>query len=146
MRHAGDGLQLRNTRVTDIRQLPGGEWEVARVFGPPKADRKRMAIDLSGLFKSDDHRVRIHIGQSYYSTWILDRVMLDDSPQVPYTMTEVAAVEADLHFKGNLTKRGPDSDGDGAGDRPPHDDHRDNDGDGIPDDEDDDDDDARVGP
>ncbi|MHB8810859.1 MAG: hypothetical protein ACYC9M_12735 [Desulfobulbaceae bacterium] len=40
-----------------------GQWVKVKSFGQPSGDMERMAIDLSGLFVSDDHRVRVHTGR-----------------------------------------------------------------------------------
>jgi hypothetical protein len=64
---------------------------------------KRMLIDLSGLFKSSDRRIRLHTGRYSRVSWRIDRVMIDDSPPVALTTSELRADYADLHFRGKAT-------------------------------------------
>jgi hypothetical protein len=64
---------------------------------------KRMLIDLSGLFKSNDRRIRLHTGRYSRVSWRIDRVMIDDSPPVALTTSEIPADYADLHYRGKAT-------------------------------------------
>ncbi len=77
-----------------------GEWVKVKSFGVPAGDMKRMVIDISNLFLSDDHRIRVHTGADSGLAWRIDRLMLDDSAPVALTVREVSADYADLHHKG----------------------------------------------
>ena len=77
-----------------------GEWVKVKSFGVPAGDMKRMVIDISNVFLSDDHRIRVHTGADSGLAWRIDRLMLDDSASVPFTVREVSADYADLHHRG----------------------------------------------
>ncbi|MBW2262101.1 MAG: fibronectin type III domain-containing protein, partial [Deltaproteobacteria bacterium] len=77
-----------------------GKWVKARSFGNPAGDTKTMAIDLSGLFPTDDHRIRIDMGTVHAIRWAMDRVLVDDSPPVPVVVSVVEANFASLYHAG----------------------------------------------
>jgi len=80
-----------------------GQWIKVKSFGEPSGDMKRMAIDLSGLFIGDDHRIRLNTGRDSGMAWRIDRVMIDDSQPVELTISEISADYADLHHRGKAT-------------------------------------------
>jgi len=79
-----------------------GTWVKAKSFGEPAGDLKRMVIDIADIFRSDDHRIRLHRGMRKEARWLIDRIMLDDSAPVPVKSRETSAIKADLLHGGNL--------------------------------------------
>jgi predicted CxxxxCH...CXXCH cytochrome family protein len=101
------GASYRTTEATVqpyIEVVDGnGQWVKVRSFGVPAGDMKRMVIDISGMFLSNDHRVRIHAGLESGMVWRIDKLMIDDSPPAALTINEINADYADLHQKGRVT-------------------------------------------
>ena len=77
-----------------------GRWRKARSFGNPAGDTKTMVVDLSDLFLSDDHRVRVDMGTVHAIRWAMDRVLMDDSPPAPVVASAVEASVATLGHAG----------------------------------------------
>ena len=105
-----DGWQDINSKIylSSIQIQPyielvdqNGQWVKVRSFGMPAGDLKAMIVDLSGLFRSSDHRVRLHLGIKKAQVWVFDRIRLDDSAPVPVTMQQLQATSADLQFGGH---------------------------------------------
>lgn len=87
----------------DVVDESGG-WVKAREFGFPSGDLKPMSISLAGLFRSSDHRIRMHLGRAPNSRWVLDRVRLDTStPVAADLVTTLSPAQADLRERGALT-------------------------------------------
>ncbi len=61
---------------------------------------KRMVVDLSGLFLSSDHRIRLNTGRDSGLAWRIDKISIDDSAPVSVTINEISADSADLHHRG----------------------------------------------
>ena len=80
-----------------------GQWVKVKSFGEPAGDMKRMVIDLSGMFLSNDHRIRLNTGRDSGIAWRIDKVMIDDSPPVELTTSEINAGYADLHYRGRAS-------------------------------------------
>ncbi len=78
------------------------KWVKARSFGNPAGDMKTMAVALSGLVRSDDHRIRIHMGSVHAIRWVIDRIALDDSAPVDVTVKRVRATSAVLSHGGRV--------------------------------------------
>ena len=78
----------------------GGNWVAVKSFGEPAGDMKSMVIDLSGLFLSSDHRIRLNTGRDSGLAWRIDRILIDDSIPVPVIISEINANSADLHYRG----------------------------------------------
>jgi hypothetical protein len=78
-----------------------GAWVKVKTFGMPMGDLKTMVVDLSNLFLSSDHRIRLHLGIKKAQVWVFDRIRLDDSAPVSVTVQELQASSADLQFGGN---------------------------------------------
>ncbi|MDH3392577.1 MAG: CxxxxCH/CxxCH domain-containing protein, partial [Desulfobulbaceae bacterium] len=78
-----------------------GNWVKVRSFGTPSGDLKTMVVDLSNLFLSDDHRIRIYMGIRPSSRWVIDRVRLDQSAPVAVAVQELQAISAELQFGGD---------------------------------------------
>jgi uncharacterized delta-60 repeat protein len=77
-----------------------GAWVKVKTFGMPAGDMKRMVVDLSNLFLSADHRIKINLGVRKTTLWVIDRVRLDDSAPVTVTTQELTASAADLQQGG----------------------------------------------
>ena len=82
-----------------------GKWETVRNIGFISGDKKTMVVDLAGSFKTEDHRVRIFVGEKD-RRFVLDRVRLDQSPPVKLKTTYVSASYADLYFRGPANQVG----------------------------------------
>ena len=82
-----------------------GQWETVRNIGFISGDKKTMVVDMSGAFKTGDHRVRIFIGERDRRV-VLDRVRMDQSPPVTLKTTYVTASYANLHFRGPARQAG----------------------------------------
>ncbi len=78
-----------------------GAWVKVKSFGMPMGDLKTMIVDLSGLFLSSDHRVRVHLGIKKAQVWVIDRIRLDDSAPVSVTVQELPASSANLQVGGH---------------------------------------------
>jgi hypothetical protein len=77
-----------------------GAWVNVKTIGMPAGDMKKMVIDLSNLFLSSDHRIRVNLGVRKTTLWVIDRIRLDDSAPVAYTTQELSASSADLQSGG----------------------------------------------
>ena len=75
-----------------------GHWQVARPFmGFPGGRTKTIAVDLSGLFSTGDHRLRIVTNMEFY--W--DAVFFTDGEEpAALRVTRLPAAAADLHYRG----------------------------------------------
>lgn len=105
-----DGWQDINSKIylSTIQIQPyvelvdqNGQWVKVRNFGMPAGDLKAMVVDLSNLFLSSDHRIRLHLGIKKAQVWVFDRIRLDDSAPVPVKMQQLQATSADLQFGGH---------------------------------------------
>lgn len=75
-----------------------GGWREARPFmGFPGGKTKTIAIDLSGLFETDDRRVRIVTSAEIY--WDSAFVTANEPPG-EYQLETLPLVSADLHYRG----------------------------------------------
>ncbi len=75
-----------------------GVWQkVIPYMGFPGGKTKTIVVDLAGKFLCDDHRVRIDTSMEIY--W--DEIFCTSGEQPgEYTLTPLAPVAADLHFRG----------------------------------------------
>lgn len=75
-----------------------GEWEKADVnLSFPMGKDKMVIADLSGIFLSNDHRIRIRTNMEIY--W--DEIFFSDCrPNAPVVSTVMNPVKADLHYRG----------------------------------------------
>lgn len=78
-----------------------GNWVKVKSFGTPAGDLKTMVVDLSNIFLSNDHRIRLYTGLRQKSRWLIDRIRLDQSAPVNVDVHEIFAENADLQFAGN---------------------------------------------
>ncbi|MSR59498.1 MAG: hypothetical protein EXS05_17960 [Planctomycetaceae bacterium] len=75
-----------------------GEWREVRPFmGFPGGKTKTIAVDLSGVFLTDDYRVRIVTNWEFY--WDHAFFSVDEQP-APLQMTTLPVAAADLHYRG----------------------------------------------
>lgn len=81
-----------------------GNWVKVKSFGTPAGDLKTMVVDLSNLFISQDHRIRIHVGVRTASRWLADRVRLDDSAPVAVSVRELQHSAGTLHEEGRAVR------------------------------------------
>jgi hypothetical protein len=84
-----------------------GEWQ--RVsdeehFGLPQAAPRTMVLDITDWFKTNDYRMRIN---NWYKIHI-DYIAIDTSEDEEVSVTELAPVSADLHWKGVSVQTAPD--------------------------------------
>jgi hypothetical protein len=77
-----------------------GAWVKARPLGFVSGDFKRMAVDISNAFATDDHRIRVHTGITASMRWVIDRIALDESIPAPMTAQEMILLSASLGFEG----------------------------------------------
>lgn len=105
-----DGWQDINSKIylSTIQIQPyielvdqNGQWVKVRAFGMPAGDLKAMVVDLSNLFLSSDHRIRLHMGIKKAQVWVFDRIRLDDSAPVSVSMQQLQATSAELQFGGH---------------------------------------------
>lgn len=75
-----------------------GEWREVRPFmGFPGGKTKTIAVDLSGVFPTDDFRVRIVTNWEFYWDHAFFSV---DEDIAPLQMTTLNVTAADLHYRG----------------------------------------------
>ncbi len=75
-----------------------GQWVEALPFmGFPGGKTKTIAVDMSGLFPTADHRLQIRTTMQIYWDWAAFTV--DETP-AETLVTELPLVSADLHYRG----------------------------------------------
>jgi hypothetical protein len=75
-----------------------GNWQVVRPFmGFPGGKTKTIAVDLSGVFLTDDYRVRIVTNLEL--CWDAAFFAVDEEP-APFDLVRLPVASADLHFRG----------------------------------------------
>ncbi len=78
-----------------------GKWvEAIPYAGFPGGKTKTIAIDLSGKFKSNDHRVRIVTNMELSWDEVFWTSGNEKSEMQDYRLTKLELVKADLHFRG----------------------------------------------
>ena len=75
-----------------------GEWEtVITNLGFPMGKDKTCVTELTGIFLSDDHRIRIRTNMEIY--W--DQIFFSEEvPGSPAVLTVLSPADADLHYRG----------------------------------------------
>jgi len=95
--------------VAPFLQVPDqrGKWQtVAENMGFPMGKNKIVAVDLTGKFLSDDHRVRIRTNMEIY--W--DHVFFSTGePEIPLRQTMLQPLSANIHYRGfsRMYRKGP---------------------------------------
>ncbi len=75
-----------------------GNWQVVRPFmGFPGGRTKTIAVDLSGVFLTDDYRVRILTNMEF--CWDAAFFSVDEAPTA-LALTKLPVAAADLHYRG----------------------------------------------
>ncbi|MBS0262280.1 MAG: VCBS repeat-containing protein [Planctomycetes bacterium] len=75
-----------------------GQWQVVRPFmGFPGGRTKTIAVDLTGLFREGDYRLRIATNLEFL--WDAAFFTVDEEP-VPVQITRLSVTSADLHYRG----------------------------------------------
>jgi predicted CXXCH cytochrome family protein len=103
-----EGKALSTAGVRQKVEIIGGDGQWTALHGtwPKPAEFARpYLLDLTGVFPTDDHRVRLTFLLKTY----IDSVLLETGPASAYTATEVPLASADLHGHGMDAKS---SDGD----------------------------------
>lgn len=76
----------------------GGEWREALPYmGFPGGKTKTIAVDLSGVFLTEDYRVRIATNMEIY--WDEAFITVDETP-AEVRQTPLRLVDANLHYRG----------------------------------------------
>ena len=86
----------------EVRDATGAWVEVLRT-GTPAGDLKTIVLDIGGLFITDDHKIRLHLGTRPGARWVIDRVRLDDSAPVAIQTMELDPLYAELRHGGRAT-------------------------------------------
>ena len=90
-------LSPPSVRVPD----ESGEWiEVIPYAGFPGGKTKTIAIDLSGKFKSNDHRVRIVTNMELCWDEVFWTADAGKAKSMNYRLTKLDLLSADLHYRG----------------------------------------------
>lgn len=96
-----DGPQPPSLSVPDA----DGNWQVVRPFlGFPGGKTKTIAVDLSGVFLTDDYRVRIET--THEIRWDAAFFTVNESP-TETRVTPLPLLSADLHYRGFSQPRPP---------------------------------------
>ena len=90
------GMALMPPELT-VADGQGGWRDTGHLMGFPAGLPKTMAVDLSGLFESDDHRVRIRTNMRIY--WDRARVLVGGA-DTAYSTHRLVAESAELGFGG----------------------------------------------
>lgn len=77
-----------------------GSWVTRKSFGSFIGDSRTIVFNISDVVSADNTEIRIIPPSSSSTIHIIDRVLLDDSAPVPYTVTEVSPSAADLRYGG----------------------------------------------
>jgi tetratricopeptide (TPR) repeat protein/predicted nucleotidyltransferase len=94
---AQDGSWRFTPPMLEVADGAGG-WLPRGMAGIPAGDHKTVIVDLSGAFRSDDHRVRLTTNlQIYYDR---ARVAVDAAEDVPLAISEAKLLRAELQERG----------------------------------------------
>jgi hypothetical protein len=84
-----------------------GRWQTRVLAGKSASDAKTWSFDVSGVLATGDTRMRITMAHQPSTVDLLDAVYLDDSEQVPFTVTRVPPLAASLAFGGGSPVAAP---------------------------------------
>ncbi|HEX2969025.1 MAG TPA: FG-GAP-like repeat-containing protein [Bacteroidales bacterium] len=91
-----DSLKALPPQIQVINEK--GQWEtITGSIGFPMGKDKTVIADLSGRFKTKDHRIRIRTNMEIYWDYIF---FADNLLEKPAGITEMQPVSADLHYRG----------------------------------------------
>ncbi|MEA3559581.1 MAG: NosD domain-containing protein [Candidatus Thermoplasmatota archaeon] len=79
-----------------------GNWEMVTIddhLGKPEALPRTWVMDITGWFKTDDHRLRLHTGNIKIH---IDQIAIDTSLDEPVDISIIEPSEAEHFFKGPL--------------------------------------------
>ncbi len=106
----GLGVQQQVMRLEVVNRT--GEWQPVGELGIFMGDLKPAVYNISNIWITDDHRIRIHSAYTRTSTSIIDKVEFDDSAPVNIEVTVLNLTGANLYHGGgdkftysNLTNR-----------------------------------------
>ncbi len=88
-------------------QMPDGTWTFVRRFGAPYGDFKTVVLDLAGRLPAGARLLRVHLGMEKGARWVIDRIRLDESEDVPTKTATLDPVVADLVHRGRATLNRP---------------------------------------
>lgn len=91
--------------VLTISDGDGGWSDTGHLMGFPAGLPKTMAVDLTGLFASDDHRIRIRTNMRIY--WDQARILVGGA-DLPVTTHRLSPVSAELGYGGFPLELGSD--------------------------------------
>ncbi len=92
-----DKTLIPNFPSVSVKDRTGNWKKVIEMIGIPSGKNKTITIDLTGIFLSDDRRVRIETDMQIY--W--DAAFFTIGKQnVPMNITELNPDSADLHYRG----------------------------------------------
>lgn len=96
----------QNTIIEVINQ--SGDWQEVKEFGRLAGDLKPVVFNISNIWLTDDHRIRIRPAYSKFATMVLDKIELDDSKPVPVEVKVVEPTYAYLNHAGSDSYIYPD--------------------------------------
>jgi hypothetical protein len=79
----------------------GGQWQVRLVAGKAAGDSKTWIIDISGLVRAGDTRIRLTMAHQPTALDVLDMVRLDSAPPVEFQVTRLRPGVANLGHGGS---------------------------------------------
>lgn len=82
-----------------------GQWVLVKRFGAPGGAAKTMVVEVPDLFVGPSTEIRIHLGVRARGQAVFDRIRLDDTPQVPISVSTFAPLAADLQHAGRVAFR-----------------------------------------
>ncbi|MBW2701918.1 MAG: hypothetical protein JRF33_13970 [Deltaproteobacteria bacterium] len=91
---------------TSIETLDeNGKWRIRMITGKAAGDARSWAVDIGGLLKAEDGRLRITMAHLPSVLDVLDAVRLDDSKPVPIKVTRLSPRLARLQDEGAASVR-----------------------------------------
>ncbi len=78
-----------------------GQWEQAAELGSFTGDLETQLYNISNIWITEDHRLKLRPSYSKTMTLVIDKVMIDDSKPVDVESTIVNLSNANLRYRGN---------------------------------------------